>query len=51
MKKRNKTLDRGVEARRAARRSGIAPRATKVIANKRRRPAKHKKKWLETEAE
>jgi hypothetical protein len=50
-RRKKKRLDAGAEARRAARRSGIAPGATKVIADKRRRPAKHKKKWLETEAE
>ena len=46
-----KVLDVGVEARRAARNSGIAPSATRVIADKRKYPAKHKKKWLEKEAE
>jgi hypothetical protein len=52
MKRRKKrVLDAGVEARRAARNSGIAPAATRVIADKRMRPAKHKKKWLEREAE
>ena len=50
-KHKKKTLDLGAEARRAARRSGIAPAATKVITDKRLRPAKHKKKWLETEVE
>lgn len=50
-KRRNKVLDVGVEARRAARNSGIAPSATRVIADKRKRAAKHKKKWLEREAE
>jgi hypothetical protein len=46
-----KVLDVGVEARRAARNSGIAPAATRVIADKRKHPVKHKKKWLEREAE
>jgi hypothetical protein len=50
-KRKKKRLDLGVEARRAARRSGLAPGAVKVIADKRHRPAKHKKKWIETEAE
>lgn len=50
-RRKKKTLDAGVEARRAARRSGIAPGAVKVIADKRNRPAKHKKKWLEAEVE
>ncbi|HET7259162.1 MAG TPA: hypothetical protein VFI75_05540 [Candidatus Acidoferrum sp.] len=53
MTKRHKKsiLDAGVEARRAARNSGIAPAATRVIADKRKRPARHKKKWLERETE
>jgi len=52
MKRRKKNiLDVGTEARRAARNSGIAPAATRVIADKRKHPAKHKKKWLEREAE
>jgi hypothetical protein len=51
MKKRKKVLDKGTEARRAARNSGIAPAATRVIADKRKRPAKHKKKVLEAEIE
>lgn len=46
-----KVLDVGVEARRAARNSGLAPSSTRVIADKRKRPAKHKKKWLEKESE
>ena len=50
-RRRKKILDAGVEARRAARNSGIAPAATRVIADKRKHPAKHKKKWLEKEAE
>ena len=50
-RRKKKILDVGVEARRAARKSGIAPAATRVIADKRKRPAKHKKKWLEKEAE
>jgi hypothetical protein len=50
MRKRKKLLDRGKEARRAARQSGIAPAVTRVIANKRKRPPKHKKQWLERES-
>jgi hypothetical protein len=49
MRKNKKVLDRGKEARRAARQSGIAPAVTRVIADKRKRPAKHKKQWLERE--
>jgi hypothetical protein len=50
-KRRKKTLDVGKEARRAARKSGLSPAVTRVIDDKRKRPAKHKKKWLEREAE
>jgi len=51
MKKRKQTLDKGTEARRVARKSGIAPAATRVIPDKRKRAPKHKKQWLETQAE
>lgn len=47
-KRKKKTLDMGKEARRVARKSGIAPGATRVIPDKRKRPEKHKKQWLET---
>jgi len=43
MKRRKKVLDKAVEARRAARNSGIAPAVTRVIPDKRKRPPKHKK--------
>jgi hypothetical protein len=49
MRKKKKVLDRGKEARRAARQSGIAPAVTRVIADKRKRPPKHKKQWLDRE--
>jgi len=48
-KRRKKTLDKGTEARRAARNSGIKPGATRVIVDKRKRPAKHKKDLLTDE--
>jgi hypothetical protein len=51
MKRHRKKIDKGKEARRAARRSGIAPAVTRVIPDKRKRPAKHKKQLLELEAE
>ncbi len=51
MKKPKKVLDKGTEARRAARNSGIAPAVTRIIPDKRKRPAKHKKQLIETEAE
>ena len=49
-KKKKKVLDVGKEARRHARKSGIAPAATRVIPDKRKRAPKHPKKWLEREA-
>jgi hypothetical protein len=49
MRKKKKALDRGKEARRAARQSGIAPAVTRVIADKRKCAPKHKKQWLERE--
>jgi hypothetical protein len=49
-KRKKKTFEKGTEARRAARNSGIAPAATRVILDKRKRPPKHKKEILETEA-
>jgi hypothetical protein len=50
-KRKKKILDIGKEARRVARKSGIAPAVTRVIPDKRKRPPKHKKQWLEDEAE
>lgn len=41
MKRRKKKLDKGKEARRAARKSGLAPAATRVIPDKRKKPRKH----------
>jgi hypothetical protein len=51
MKKRKRILDKGTEARRAARNSGIAPAVTRVIPDKRKRPPKHKRKLFEAENE
>jgi hypothetical protein len=50
-KRRKKEIDKGKEARRAARNSGIAPAVTRVIPDKRKRAPKHKKEFLETELE
>jgi len=50
-RKRKKILDKGTEARRAARNSGIAPATTRVIPDKRKQPPKHRKHLLETEIE
>jgi hypothetical protein len=46
MKRRKKSLKKGTEARRRARRSGLAPASTRVIEDKRRKPPKHKKDLL-----
>jgi len=43
MKRRQKRLEKGTEARRLARNSGLAPAATRVIEDKRKKPPKHKK--------
>jgi hypothetical protein len=51
MKKRKKVFEKGTEARRAARNSGIAPSSTRVIPDKRKRPAKHRKQLIEAEIE
>jgi hypothetical protein len=48
-KTRKKKFNKGTEARRVARKSGIVPANTRVIEDKRKRPPKHKKKWLEKE--
>jgi hypothetical protein len=42
MKRGKKQLDKGTEARRVARKSGLAPAVTRVIPDKRKRPPKHK---------
>jgi hypothetical protein len=49
-KRKRKVLDKGIEARRRARESGLAPAMTRVIVDKRKRPPKHKKEWLEKES-
>jgi hypothetical protein len=46
-KRKKKALDVGQVARRKARESGLAPAGTRVIADKRKRPPKHKKQLLE----
>jgi hypothetical protein len=46
-KRKKKILDVGQVARRKARESGIAPAATRVIADKRKQPPKHKKPTLD----
>jgi hypothetical protein len=46
---RKKKLDKGTEARRLARKSGIAPATTRIVPDKRNNPAKHKKPLAEEE--
>jgi hypothetical protein len=41
-KRKKDRLEKGTEARRRARKSGLAPSGTRVIPDKRRKPAKHK---------
>jgi hypothetical protein len=43
MRRRKKRLEKGKEARRRARKVGLAPSATRVIEDKRRKPQKHKR--------
>jgi hypothetical protein len=46
MRKRKKKLDAGTEARRRARKAGVAAGGTRVIPDKRKKPEKHKKDWF-----
>jgi len=50
-RRKKKAIDVGKEARRVARKSGLAPAATRAIPDKRRRAEKHKKQWLRAEME
>jgi len=47
MRKRKKKLDAATEARRRARKAGLAPSGTKVIPDKRKKREKHKRDLLE----
>jgi hypothetical protein len=47
MGKTKKRLDKGREARRLARSAAAPPAATKVVPDKRKKPEKHKKKWVQ----
>jgi hypothetical protein len=43
-----KKLDKGVEARRRARKAGLVPATTRVVPDKRKKPEKHKRDlWIE----
>ena len=46
MRKKRKKLDKGKEARRRARTAGVPPAGTRVIADKRKKPEKHRKAWI-----
>lgn len=46
MKRRKKKLDKATEARRVARKLGLAPAVTRVISDKRKKPPKHKEDLL-----
>lgn len=46
MKGRKKPLEKGIEARRRARKSGLPPAGVRVIEDKRLKPEKHKKDLL-----
>jgi hypothetical protein len=48
-RKRKNKLEKGTEARRRARASGLLPPVTQVVEDKRRKPSKHKKDWLVVE--
>jgi hypothetical protein len=47
--KKKKKLEKGKEARRRARAAGVAPAGTRVIEDKRKKPEKHKGRWLENQ--
>ena len=48
-KTKKKRFSAAKEARRRARASGLVPASTRIIPDKRKRPAKHKKDLLESE--
>jgi len=47
MRKKRKRFDAATEARRRARKAGLAPAVERVIPDKRKKPEKHKKNWKE----
>jgi len=49
--RKKKRLDKGTEARRRARAAGLTPSGTRVVEDKRKKPEKHKRRWLEREAD
>ena len=49
MRKKKKKLNAAKEARRRARKVGLAPGVERVIPDKRRKPEKHKKDWVKVQ--
>lgn len=43
MKRKKAKFEKGTEARRLARKSGLVPAATKIVVDKRKKAAKHKR--------
>jgi len=48
--RKKKKLEKGIEARRRARAAGASPGGTRVVEDKRKKPEKHKRRWLEQES-
>jgi len=48
--RKKKKLEKGKEARRRARAAAVAPGGTRVIEDKRKKPEKHKGRWIEQES-
>lgn len=47
MKRKKAKFEKGTEARRLARKSGLVPAATKIVVDKRKKPLRHKRDLLE----
>jgi hypothetical protein len=47
MSKKKSRLDKGKEARRLARNVAAKPGSTRVVQDRRKKPQKHKGKWME----
>jgi len=48
-RKKRREFRAGVEARRRARQAAGLPPAEKIVPDKRKKPPRHRKKWLEAE--
>jgi hypothetical protein len=51
MRRRKKGLEKGKEARRRARNSGLTPAVTRIVEDKRKKKPKHKRDLLKDEQE